>query len=76
MKKIILAAAAFASLAAVSAAMPAAADIRHGPVAMTVRYDRDDYRFHDYRRGYDRRDAYRRWEHSRHDRRSEHRYGR
>ncbi len=80
MKKIILAAAAFASLAAVSAAMPASADVRHSPVAITVRYDRDDYRSHDYRRDYDRRDAYRHGGHSRydrrHDHRSEHRYGR
>lgn len=56
MKKLILAASAFAGLIAVSAAMPASAQMRHDYRAPVVTYDhRSDYRRDDYRRD-DRRD--------------------
>jgi hypothetical protein len=53
MKKLILAASAFAGLIAVSAAMPASAEMRHDDRAVVTAYDhRSDYRRDDYRRDF------------------------
>ncbi len=64
MKKLILAATAFAGLIAVSAAMPASAYERHGDRGPVVAYDhRGDYRRFEHRRDFHRAWFYDRFHH-------------
>jgi hypothetical protein len=64
MNKLILAAAAFVSLAAVSAALPASAHVRYDDRRAVVAYDhRGDYRRDDHRRDYHRGWVYDRFHH-------------